>query len=113
MSEKQGKGICMFVYNNEQLDYTKFSIIAALYAKRNMNNIPVTLITDEGTQGWIRQSVDETLLNRAVDNMIIDNVEHESNPRRHMDSPWTEFNAPFYNSNKHQIFNPTPMKKHC
>ena len=40
MSEKQGKGICMFVYNNEQLDYTKSSIIAALYAKRNMNNIP-------------------------------------------------------------------------
>ena len=46
MSEKQGNGICMFVYNNEQLDYTKFSIVAALYAKHHMNNIPVTLITD-------------------------------------------------------------------
>ena len=111
MSEKQGKGICMFVYNNEQLDYTKFSIVAALYAKHHMKQIPVTLITDEGTQGWIEQSIDETILNNAVDNIVIDNVEHEMNPRRHMDSPWTEFNAPFYNSNKHQIFNLTPYEK--
>ena len=67
-----------------------------------MNNIPSQFNADEGTQGWIRQSVDETLLN-LVDNMIIDNVEYESQSQ---EGTWIvrEFNAPIYNSNKHPNF---------
>ena len=38
----------MFCYNNEQLDYIKFAILAASYAKKSMDNIDVTLITDDG-----------------------------------------------------------------
>ena len=36
------KGICMFAYNNQELDYTRFAAIASKYAKHHMNNIPVS-----------------------------------------------------------------------
>lgn len=111
MSDKQGNGVCMFVYNNDQLDYTKFAILAAQYAKKSMNNISVTAITDDGTLGWMQQSVGDEVIDRCFDNVVIDNVTHDTNMRKHMDSPWTEFNAQFSNSNKHEVHTLTPYER--
>ena len=111
MSEKQGNGICMFCYNNQQLDYLKFALLAARYAKRSMDNIDVTLITDDGTVTWMEQSHDQELIDKTFDQVLIKPVEHEHNPRKHMDSPWTEFNAQFTNSNKHMVYEYTPYER--
>ncbi len=111
MSDKLGNGVVMFCYNNDQLDYTKFAIIAARHVKRNMPGIPVSLITDDGTKGWMYESQDEKLIEDAFDSFVIANIEYESNPRRHHDSPWHEFNAQFTNTNKHDVINLTPYKR--
>ena len=111
MSEKTGNGICLFCYNNDQLDYTRFAILAAKYAKMNLNDMSITLITDDGTKGWLEENFKEKLVDSLFDNIIIDNVEHKRNMRRHMDSPWTEFNAQFSNSNKHDVFTLTPYER--
>lgn len=111
MSDKQGNGVVMFCYNNEQLDYTKFAIIAARHVKRNMPGIPVALITDDGTKGWLLESHDKKVVDDAFDDFVIANIEFESNPRRHMDSPWHEFNAQFTNTNKHDVVNLTPYER--
>ena len=111
MSEKKGNGICMFCYNNQQLDYLKFALLAASYAKRSMDNIDITLITDDGTVTWMEQSHDQALIEKTFDQVLIKPVEYESNPRKHMDSPWTEFNAQFTNSNKHMVYEYTPYER--
>ncbi len=111
MSKPEDQGICIFAYNNDQLDYTQFAIIAASYAKRNMDNISVTLITDDGTQEWMRNNIDWALIDRCFNHIVLDNTEQKKNYRKHMDSPWTEFNAQFNNSNKHLVFDLTPYEK--
>ena len=61
MLEKQGNGVVLFCYNNEQLDYTRFAILAATYAKKQLN-LPVSVILDDGTRGWMEESHSKELL---------------------------------------------------
>ena len=90
--KKEESGICMFAYNNDQLDYVQFAHIAAGYIKAHMKNKNTCLITDDGTYNWLKDSIDSKW--------------HSA-----FDSPWTEFTAPFYNNNKDQIFSYTPFEK--
>ena len=110
MSQEEN-GVCMFAYNNSQIDYIKIAHIAAAYVKLNMKNNSTTLITDSGSYAWLKDSVEKDWHNFCFDNVVIQDVEHRSNPRKHFDSPWTEFNAQFSNSNKHEIFQLSPYKK--
>jgi hypothetical protein len=110
MSEEE-TGVCMFAYNNSQIDYVKIAHIAAAYVKQNMKNNSVTLITDNGTYDWLKESTNKAWHNQCFDNVLLQDVEHKTNPRKHYDSPWTEFNAQFSNSNKHDIFQLSPYNK--
>lgn len=108
---EETRGICMFAYNNEQLDYVQFAHIAAAYVKNNMKNNNTCLVTDSGTFAWLEQSIDPDYHEFCFDAVVIDDVEHGQNPRRHFDSPWTQFNAQFSNSNKDDIVNLSPYDK--
>ena len=57
--DKNGNGVCIFAYNNEQLDYVKFASVVSKFVKRNMKNNAVALITNEGTEKWMRQSLSQ------------------------------------------------------
>ena len=112
MAEKhEPQGICMFAYNNQELDYIKFASLASRYAKHYMNGIKVALITDEGTENWLNETKSQQEIQSLFDYIIINNVPNEMNMRKHMDSPWTEFNAQFTNTNKHKVFELTPFEK--
>jgi len=104
-------GICFFAYNNNQLDYVQFAHIAAAYVKQNMKNNTTCLVTDTGTYSWLKESVPRKLHSACFDEVVISDDEMEPNPRRHFDSPWTEFNAQFSNSNKHKIIDYSPFDK--
>ena len=109
---KNDYGICMFAYNTPELDYVKFSLLAALLAKKHMKNVPVTLITTKGDKEWLFDSHDHSIINSAIDNFVVEEqVEHKSNIRTHWDSPWTSFKSEFKNSNKHQVFELSPYQK--
>jgi len=110
---KKGNGICMFAYNNEQLDYVKFAYVCAQFVKRNMKNNQVALITDDGSYGWMKQSIGEKNVDAVFDYVVIDDPgsEADRNIRNHHDSPWTDFNAKFTNTNKHRVFNNTPFER--
>lgn len=110
MSEET-TGVCFFAYNNEQLDYIKLAHVAASYVKQNMKNNTTCLITDQGTQAWLEQSIDPKLTEKCFDYIVMEEPDHSSNPRKHYDSPWTEFSAQFSNSNKHKIFELSPFDK--
>lgn len=111
--EKNGSGVCVFAYNNDQLDYVKMAMIAALYAKRNLSesNNDVTLITSKGDWEWLQQSQPEAVVSRAFDNVVLTTDELKQNERTHYDSPWTKFKTQFNNSNKHKVWEYSPYEK--
>ena len=104
------KGVCFFAYNNDQLDYVKMALTAGKYAKQNLQ-LPVCLITDEGSASWLEESHSKELVNEVFDYIVITKDEMRPNHRRHFDSPWTEFTAQFNNSNKHKIYQYSPFEK--
>ena len=104
------RGVCMFAYNNEQIDYIKLAILAATHVKKHLG-LPVCLITDSGTDSWMTQSVAQNTIDECFDYIVIDDVQFRKNIRVNYDSPWTEFNTQFNNSNKHRIFQYTPFEQ--
>jgi hypothetical protein len=104
------KGVCFFAYNNDQLDYVKMATVAARYVKKNLK-LPVCLITDEGSEGWLEESHSKEQINQAFDYIVTTNDEMKQNKRRHFDSPWTQFAAQFNNSNKHKIYQYSPFEQ--
>lgn len=104
------KGVCFFAYNNEQIDYIKLAILAAAHVKKHLN-VPVTVITDEGTYSWLKSSQGINESSKYIDDVVITEDEMQTNPRKHWDSPWSSFNAPFLNGNKHKIWEYSPYEK--
>ena len=72
MEDKQGNGVVLFCYNNDQLDYTRFAIVAATYAKKQLK-LPVSIIVDDGTKGWMEETHSKELLDATFDKMIVEN----------------------------------------
>lgn len=108
---KEEHGVCMFAYNNDKMDYVQFAHAAAGYVKRHMPDKGTCLITDNGTYAYLKDAIPSKLHNAVFDTVVTHDVDHPSNPRRHFDSPWTEFSTQFSNSNKHEIFELTPFEK--
>lgn len=104
-------GICFFAYNTEQIDYSKLALLAARYVKRYMKHNDVTLITDTGTVSWMKKNHSQEVIDAAIDNFVITDVQHSDNVRVHYDSPWTKFKSQFKNSNKHEVINLTPYDR--
>jgi len=48
-------GVLLFVYNNRDIDYARSAIIAGFLANTNLQ-VPVSIITDESTIQWMKQS---------------------------------------------------------
>lgn len=110
MDYKDEKGVCFFVYNNEQIDYIDLAILAARYVKKYLK-LPVCVITDAGTYDWMKQSQPQDDIDAYIDYIKISNDDFKQNVRRHYDSPWSEFKAQFSNSNKHKVWEYSPFEK--
>lgn len=106
----QERGVCMFAYNTPELDYIQMAVICAKYVKRHLG-LPVCLITDAGGESWLKQSHSESDINEYIDYIVETNDEFKENKRTHWDSPWTEFNSQFNNSNKHKVWDYSPFEK--
>jgi len=111
MAQQTDDGVLMFAYNNEQIDYVRLALLAALSTKKHMKNNQVALLTDAGTVAWMKQSLPKDMVLRAFDHIIVEDIKHEANPRTHYDSPWNQFQAQFSNTNKHSVFHKTPFKR--
>ena len=107
----ENRGVCIIAYNNTEIDYMHTACLAAGYVKKHMKNNKVALITDDGTKTYMETLFSEEQINQLFDFIIHSEIQHEHNPRRHFDSPWTEFSAQFSNKNKNDIFEMTPFDK--
>ena len=104
-------GICFFAYNTMEIDYIKFSILSALYAKKHMKNNQTCLITKQGDFDYAKDTHGEELINRAFDHVVFTEDKFRENERTHYDSPWTKFKSQFNNSNKHKVFEYSPFDR--
>jgi hypothetical protein len=103
------RGIMMFAYNNEQLDYTRLAVIAAYASKRYMPDIPVALVTNERSVKEGLNSNGKDIFESAFDEVIMTAPDYESNMRLHHDGAYNTFSAQFTNTNKHDIYNLSPF----
>jgi|TARA_R100000081_G_scaffold18386_1_gene7532 hypothetical protein len=105
------KGICFFAFNNTELDYIKFAMYASLQVKKHFKeHNQVCLITTLSDQAYMEENWTEEEINKAFDYVVIDEHTYlNDNMRVHYDSPWTEFQAPFHNRQKHDVYWMSPF----
>jgi len=104
-------GICFFAYNTTEIDYIKFSILSAMYAKKHMKHNQTCLITKKGDYDYAKETHGDDLINKAFDHIVFTEDEFKENERTHYDSPWTKFKSQFNNSNKHKVFEYSPFDR--
>ena len=103
------KGIVMFAHNNRQIDYAKMSIVSAKLAKKHLG-VPVSLITDQSTVGWMKESNIFETASSVFENIITTERPQEENTKVSFDG--TEKTAvPFKNSNRNSVWHLTPYER--
>jgi hypothetical protein len=104
------RGVLMFAHNNQEIDYFKIAMVNAFMVQKNLN-VPVTLITDEGTHEWALKSNDEELINKAFDNIVVVDKDydfHRGNQRIYRDTNAKTAKLAFYNCNHWAAYELSP-----
>ncbi len=102
------RGVLMYAHNNAEIDYIKIACANALMVKSNLK-VPVTLITDEGSITWAKQSMGEELINLCFENIIV--VKRDwlfKNNRNFSDTSYTIKPLEFYNVNHWEAYELSP-----
>jgi len=104
------KGALIFAHNNKEIDYLKIACVNALMIQKNLG-VGVTLITDEGTIGWARESLGNKFLDKCFEHIIIedrDYVFQNKNIRLYRDTVYNTEYLPFYNCNHWMAYDLSP-----
>lgn len=102
------RGVLMYAHNNTEIDYFKIACANALMVKKNLN-VPVTLVTDEGTIGWGRKALGENLVNECFDEVIVVERNYQfDNKRNFSDTSYSTKTLQFYNCNHWEAYELSP-----
>lgn len=102
------KGVVIIAHNNSEIDYFRIACANALMVKANLG-VPVTLITDSGTLGWGKSSIDNEVFSRAFDNIIEVNRDWNfKNPRIYSDTRYSSKTLEFYNCQHWRVYQLSP-----
>lgn len=103
------KGILFFAHNNPQIDYCRMAIITAKYAIKNLN-VPVSLITDNGTMEWAKkESLDLSIFDKII---LTDDIKLDiRQPRRYYDGSLSYSKSDFKNGYRSWAYELTPYDK--
>ncbi len=103
------RGGLIFAHNNRDIDYVYMSMVAAKLAKKNLN-IPVSLVSDESTISWSKQSGSYEKLERIFDKIILVDRPDTDNMRKLHDGVNSK-QIPFVNANRYNAYDLTPYDK--
>ena len=100
------KGTCFIAINNKELDYIRFAMFASQQVKKHFKEHKKTaLITTQPDYEYFTSTYPVKDIKSVFDYIIIDDHTYtDENMRTHFDTPWTEFDAPFHNRQKHDIY---------
>lgn len=100
------RGIVIIAHNNREIDYALMSIISGGLAKKNLN-LPVSLITDQSTVEWMKESNILTKAESVFENIILIKRPVTDNKRRLNDGQDSK-TVSFINSTRSNIYDITP-----
>lgn len=105
------RGFLFFAHNNEEIDYGKLALVAALMIKRNLVNNQVCIVTDSGTYGYLQECYSQELLDQAFDKVIFVERDYreKSNHRIFRDTQYTEKNLSWYNGTRVDAYSISPF----
>jgi hypothetical protein len=103
------KGIVIYAHNNRSIDYALMAIISGGLAKKNLN-LPVSLITDDSTVDWLKQSGKYDIACDVFEKILI--VEKpKTNNQRFLHDGDAKITIPFVNTNRNSVWDLTPYDK--
>lgn len=103
------KGIVIIAHNNREVDYAKMSLVAGKLAKKNLR-FPVSLITDDSTIAWMKESSIMESAESIFEN-IISVPKPETDNRRILFDGTESSMVPFVNSNRYSVWDHTPYDR--
>lgn len=103
------KGIVIYAHNNRKVDYALMATIAGGLAKKHLN-VPVSIITDQSTVDWMKESGIYKKAESLFDKIILSDRPDTDNHRRLHDGV-SEDIVPFLNSNRSTIWDLTPYDR--
>ena len=103
------KGIVIYAHNSRNIDYALLSLIAGGLAKKNLQ-VPVSLITDQSTVDWMKES---NIYNKAQEifDQIILTKRPKTDNRRKLHDGLTNQIVPFINSDRYSVWELTPYDR--
>jgi len=103
------KGVVIYAHNNRKVDYALMSVIAGGLAKKNLN-VSVSLITDDSTVSWMKESKIYDTAQKIFDQIILTDRPTTNNQRRLFDGTTDEI-VPFINSDRYSVWDLTPYDR--
>jgi hypothetical protein len=102
-------GVILFAHNSKEVDYSLLSLIAGGLAKKNLN-LPVSLITDNSTIDWMKESKIYSIAHNIFDRIIETQKPKVFNHRILRDGNQGK-NVPFINQNRSSAWQLSPYDK--
>lgn len=100
------QGILIFAHNSRTIDYVRLAIVSGFLAKKNLKK-SVSLITDDTTLAWAKESNVYSYIETVFDHIIITNKPDLDNFRKLSNGQINE-TVPFFNKNRFSAWNLTP-----
>ena len=103
------RGALIFAHNNRDVDYALLSLISGRLVKKHLN-VPVSLITDDTTIAWMKESA---IYDRAVDTFdkIITVPKPKTDNVRKLHDGGINKIVPFVNTNRNSAWDLTPYDR--
>jgi hypothetical protein len=103
------QGILIYAHNTRAVDYALLSVISAGLAKKHLS-MPASLVTDDTTVSWMKQSQIFHLAEKVFENIIVADRPITNNQRRLYDGE-NSSTVPFVNVNRDTAWSLTPYDR--
>jgi hypothetical protein len=100
------QGLVIYAHNSRDLDYAKLAVIAGGLAKKNLAR-PVSLITDDSTVAWMKESDSYKLADSIFDKIILTEKPSTTN-RRNLHDGAEKASIAFLNTNRSSAYDLSP-----
>lgn len=101
------KGIVIFAHNSAELDYSLLALISGGLAKKHLK-LPVCLITDIYTKEYLKNTYDNSLIEKVFDHIIEITLPKIDNSRKLYNGSHSK-KIPFINSTRPNVWYHTPF----
>lgn len=102
-------GSVVFAHNSRKVDYSIMALISAGLVKKHLH-IPVSLITDNFTINWMKESLMWDKSQQIFEHIILTDLPQTENYRNLNDGNLID-NVPFNNSNRCSVWDYTPYHR--